>query len=59
MKGFFDISDEGRSDEAVVNIIYDSRKKKFLMIRKGRRKAYVAFDSMPTINMMGKRMREE
>jgi len=57
-KGFFDFQERKKSDKAVVNITYDPRKKKWLVTREGRRKAYVAFDSMPKINLMGKQMQE-
>uniref|UniRef100_A0A6M3JXL2 Uncharacterized protein n=1 Tax=viral metagenome TaxID=1070528 RepID=A0A6M3JXL2_9ZZZZ len=57
-KGFFDFQERRKRDSSVINVVYDPRKKKWLVTREGRRKAYVAFDTMPTINLMGKRMRE-
>ena len=58
MRGFFNIPVMKKSDKAVINITYDPRKKKWLVTREGRRKAYVAFDYEPVINMMGKQMQE-
>ena len=57
-RGFFDFQERKKRDSSVINVVYNPRKKKWLVTREGRRKAYVAFDSMPKINLMGKQMQE-